>query len=66
LGTQGLDCRSRLAPSQTRSAAQPLAEHDHDFAQAADESLEAIKIAAHKRDVLYQSLIKMWFSERPE
>ena len=26
--------------------------------------LEEIKIAAHKRDVLYQSLIKMWFSER--
>jgi predicted DNA binding CopG/RHH family protein len=26
--------------------------------------LEAIKIAAHKRDVPYQSLIKMWLSEK--
>jgi predicted DNA binding CopG/RHH family protein len=26
--------------------------------------LEAIKIAAHKRDVRYQSLIKMWLSEK--
>ncbi len=26
--------------------------------------LEQIKIAAHKRDVPYQSLIKMWLSEK--
>ncbi len=26
--------------------------------------LEAIKIAAHKRDVPYQSLIKIWLSEK--
>jgi predicted DNA binding CopG/RHH family protein len=26
--------------------------------------LEAIKIAAHKRDVPYQSLIKMWLTEK--
>ena len=26
--------------------------------------LESIKIAAHKRDVPYQSLIKMWLSEK--
>jgi len=26
--------------------------------------LEAIKIAAHKRDVPYQSLIKMWLAEK--
>ncbi|HME84961.1 MAG TPA: BrnA antitoxin family protein [Roseiarcus sp.] len=26
--------------------------------------LEEIKIAAHKRDVPYQSLIKMWLSEK--
>jgi predicted DNA binding CopG/RHH family protein len=26
--------------------------------------LERIKIAAHKRDVPYQSLIKMWLSEK--
>ena len=26
--------------------------------------LEAIKIAAHKRDVPYQPLIKMWLSEK--
>jgi predicted DNA binding CopG/RHH family protein len=26
--------------------------------------LDAIKIAAHKRDVPYQSLIKMWLSEK--
>jgi len=26
--------------------------------------LEAIKIAANKRDVPYQSLIKMWLSEK--
>jgi predicted DNA binding CopG/RHH family protein len=26
--------------------------------------LEAIKIAAHKRDAPYQSLIKMWLSEK--
>jgi predicted DNA binding CopG/RHH family protein len=26
--------------------------------------LEGIKIAAHKRDVPYQSLIKMWLAER--
>jgi len=28
--------------------------------------LEAIKIAAHKRDVPYQSLIKMWLAEKVE
>jgi hypothetical protein len=26
--------------------------------------LDKIKIAAHKRDVPYPSLIKMWFSEK--
>jgi len=26
--------------------------------------LEQIKIAAHKRDVPYQSLIKMWLAEK--
>ena len=26
--------------------------------------LESIKIAAHKRDVPYQSLIKMWLAEK--
>jgi predicted DNA binding CopG/RHH family protein len=26
--------------------------------------LEEIKIAAHKRDVPYQSLIKMWLAEK--
>jgi len=26
--------------------------------------LEQIKIAAHKRDVSYQSLIKMWLAEK--
>jgi predicted DNA binding CopG/RHH family protein len=28
--------------------------------------LESIKIAAHKRDVPYQSLIKMWLAEKAE
>jgi predicted DNA binding CopG/RHH family protein len=28
--------------------------------------LEQIKIAAHKRDVPYQSLIKMWLAEKVE
>jgi predicted DNA binding CopG/RHH family protein len=28
--------------------------------------LERIKIAAHKRDVPYQSLIKMWLAEKAE
>ena len=28
--------------------------------------LEQIKIAANKRDVLYQSLIKMWLAEKVE
>jgi predicted DNA binding CopG/RHH family protein len=28
--------------------------------------LDAIKIAAHKRDVPYQSLIKMWLAEKVE
>jgi predicted DNA binding CopG/RHH family protein len=28
--------------------------------------LERIKIAAHKRDVPYQSMIKMWLAEKVE
>jgi predicted DNA binding CopG/RHH family protein len=28
--------------------------------------LERIKIAAHKRDVPYQSLIKTWLTEKPD
>lgn len=28
--------------------------------------LEAIKVAAHKRDVPYQSLIKIWLAEKVE
>ena len=28
--------------------------------------LESIKVAAHRRDVPYQSLIKMWLAERVE
>jgi hypothetical protein len=39
-------------------------EHDRDLAQTAGEPFEAIKIAAHKCDVPYQSLIKMWLSEK--
>jgi CopG antitoxin of type II toxin-antitoxin system len=64
LGTRGLDRRSRLAAGQARSAAQSSAEHDRDLAQAPGDLLEEIKIAAHKCDVPYQSLIKIWLSEK--
>jgi predicted DNA binding CopG/RHH family protein len=53
-----------MASRQAGSATQPSAEHDRDLAQAPGGLLEAIKIAARKRDVPYQSLIKIWLSEK--
>ena len=60
MGTRGLDWRQakrirlpNLQPSTTAiSLRLPVS------------LLEEIKIAAHKRDVPYQSLIKMWLAEK--
>ena len=52
-----------MAPRQAGATAQFAAKHDGDFAAPA-RLLEEIKIAAHKRDVPCQSLIKMWLAEK--
>jgi predicted DNA binding CopG/RHH family protein len=64
LGTRGLDCCSQLAASQARSAANLQPSTTAISLRLPVSLLEEIKIAAHKRDVPYQSLIKIWLSEK--
>ena len=47
-----------------RVPTQPQALDDIDLAAPARGLLERIKVAAHKRDVPYQSLIKTWLAEK--
>ena len=42
------------------------AQHNRDLAAFAGALLERIKVAANKRDVTYQSLIKTWLAEKLE
>jgi len=64
LGNSRLHQVRRLEQGRAR----PLSESetlDHgDFNSPAAGLLEQIKIAANKRDVPYQSLIKMWLAEK--
>jgi hypothetical protein len=64
LGANGFRRRDRLAEGGARAAAEPRAEQDVDLAAPAHKSVGADQIAAHRRDVPYQSLIKMWLAEK--
>jgi predicted DNA binding CopG/RHH family protein len=64
LGARGLRGGPRLAARGAAEPAQSQAERHIDFASLPVSLLEWIKIAAHKRDVPYQPLIKMWLAEK--
>jgi predicted DNA binding CopG/RHH family protein len=55
---------SRLEQSRACALSKPEALYDCDSIRLPLGLLEQIKIAASKRDVPYQSLIKMWLAEK--
>jgi predicted DNA binding CopG/RHH family protein len=64
LGTRALGRGPRLATGRAGSAAQSSASTISISLRLPVSLLESIKIAADKRDVPYQSLIKMWLAEK--
>jgi hypothetical protein len=64
LGEPRLGRSPGLEPSRARAAAEPKTFDDIDIARLPVSLLERIKLAAHKRDVPYQSLIKTWLAEK--
>ena len=64
MGAGELGGRPRLAPRQANAIAKPQPSTTAISLRLPVSLLEQIKIAAHKRDVPYQSLIKMWLAEK--
>jgi predicted DNA binding CopG/RHH family protein len=53
-----------LEPGRARAPAEPQTLDDVDLTAPAVSLLERIKMAAHRRHVPYQSLIKTWLAEK--
>jgi CopG antitoxin of type II toxin-antitoxin system len=64
LGNSRLRRLRRLEQGRARALTKPETLDHSDFNSPAAGLLEQIKIAANKRDVPYQSLIKMWLAEK--
>jgi predicted DNA binding CopG/RHH family protein len=64
LGAHGFDSARRLEPRGEGTIAEFEADTAAISLRLPVHLLEAIKIEANKRDVPYQSLIKMWLGEK--
>jgi predicted DNA binding CopG/RHH family protein len=64
LGATGIGGRPRLEPAERARLPNFMPSTTAISLRLTVSLLEQIKIAAHKRDVPYQSLIKMWLSEK--